>query len=59
MKKALNFDILLSLHIKVNNILKTKSAYQITLLTIHVPVIMTYVKGTIVKQEFSDLLPSK
>ena len=39
--------------------LKTKSAYQIRLVTKHVPVIMTYIKGTIVKQEFSDLLPSK
>ena len=58
-EKSVKFKPLLRLYVNVNNMLKTKSAYQITLLTKHVPVIVSYIKGTTVKQQFSDLLPSK
>ena len=45
----LSFNLLLRLHIKVKNMLKTRIAYQIRLLTKRGPVILTYIKGTIVK----------
>ena len=48
-KKRKMFNLLLRLHIKVKNMLKTMIAYQIRLLTKRGPVILTYIKGTIVK----------
>ena len=44
-----SFNLLLRLHIKVKNMLKTRIAYQIRLLTKRGPVILTYIKGTIAK----------
>ena len=44
-----SFNLLLRLHIKVKNMLKTRIAYQIRLLTKRGPVILTCIKGTIVK----------
>ena len=48
-KKRKMFNLLLRLHIKVKNMLKTMIAYQIRLLTKRGSVKLTYIKGTIVK----------